>query len=175
MYKEGDEQKRQAFKTTLAKTPANQIAYVDESGMDEFIYREYARAPRGEKAYGVISGKKYKRVSVVAAQCEGRIFAPLEYEGTTDSVLFEYWFEHIFLPELSPGYLIVMDNASFHRKGILSLMAEKAGCSLLFLPPYSPDLNPIEHFWAWLKCKLRELLPQFDCFDDALAACFQFG
>ena len=156
----------------LAPTPANQIVYVDECGMDQFLYREHARAPRGEKVYGIISGKKYKRTSVVAAQCEGRIFAPLAYEGTTDSVLFEYWFEHILLPELSSGYLIVMDNASFHRKGVLSLLAAKASCSLLFLPPYSPDLNPIEHFWAWLKSKLRDLLPLFHSFDNALEACF---
>ena len=175
MYKERDEGKRKEFNATLAQTPASQIVYVDESGMDEFLYREYARAPRGEKVYGVISGKKYKRVSVVAAQCEDRIFAPLEYAGTTDSVLFEYWFEHILLPQLPPGYLVVMDNASFHRKRILSLMVEKSGCSLLFFPPYSPDLNPIEHYWAWLKSKLRDLLPQFSSFDDALMACFQLG
>lgn len=140
--------------------------------MDQFLYREYARAPRGEMVEGIISGKKYKRVSIVAAQCEGKVFAPLEYEGTTDSALFEYWFAHMLLPKLSPGHVIVMDNASFHRKDALSRMVQKTGCSLLFLPPYSPDLNPIEHFWAWLKCKLRDLLPLFDSFDIALSACF---
>jgi len=109
----------------------------------------------------------------VSAQCAGKILAPLEYEGTMNSTLFEYWFEHCLLPELHAGAVIVMDNASFHRKKALCRIAEMYNCSLLFLPPYSPHLNPIEHFWAWLKRKLRELLPFYEDFDDALSACFQ--
>ena len=85
---------------------------------------------------------------MVAAQRQGEILAPLEYEGTMGSHLFEYWFEHILLPELPRKTVIVMDNASFHRKNALCQIAESFDCSLLFLPPYSPDLNPIEHFWA---------------------------
>lgn len=111
--------------------------------MDQFLYREYARALRGKKVYGVISGKKYKRTSIVAGKCGDKIFAPLQYAGTTDSVLFEYWFEHLLLPEVPAKSVIVMDNASFHRKEVLRKLAVKAGCSLLFLPAYSPDLNPI--------------------------------
>lgn len=148
------------------------MIYLDETGMDQFLYREHARAPRGEKAYGIISGKKYKRVSVVAGECCGRIIAPLEYSGTTDGVLFEYWFENRLLKEVPAKSVIVMDNATFHRKEVLRSLAAKAGCSVLFLPPYSPDLNPIEMFWAWLKRKLLALLPFFDDFDAALSACF---
>jgi len=136
------------------------------------LQRDYARAPRGEAVYGTISGRKFKRVGIVSAQCEGKIIAPLEYEGIVNSTLFEFWFEHILLPELPAGAVIVMDNASFHRKNALSRIAEKFDCSLLFLPPYSPDLNPIEHFWAWLKRKLRETLSLFPDFDIALSACF---
>jgi len=143
--------------------------------MDQFLYREYARAPRGEKACGIISGRKYKRVSVVAGKCGDRILAPLEYAGITDSVVFEYWFSKLLLKELPPKSVIVMDNASFHRKEILHKLAEGYDCSLLFLPPYSPDLNPIEKFWAWLKRKLREILPSADSFDSALSACFHLG
>ena len=141
--------------------------------MDEFLFREYARTVRGEKAFGVISGRKYKRSSVVAGKCCDRIFAPLQYSGTTDSVLFEYWFEHLLLAEVPRDSIIVMDNAAFHRKAYLRTIARNFDCLILFLPPYSPDLNPIEHFWAWLKQKLKTLLSSHAHFNDALLAAFQ--
>ena len=141
--------------------------------MDQYIYREYARAPRGEKAFGEISGKKYKRTSIVAGRCGNMIFSPLSYSGTTDHILFEYWFENFLMKDVSPGSVIILDNATFHRKAALAALAERYGCSVLFLPPYSPDLNPIENFWAWLKRKLQSILTEFDTFDDALSWCFK--
>jgi len=146
---------------------------VDETGIDQFLYRQHARAFRGEKVHGEISGRKFKRVSIVAGECGANIIAPLEFDGTADHVLFEFWFEEILLRELKPGYVIVMDNASFHRKAVLQALAEKSGCSVLFLPPYSPDLNPIENFWARLKRALRSSLALFDSFDDAFVSLFQ--
>lgn len=87
--------------------------------------------------------------------------------------LFEFWFEKHLLPSLPPGAVIVMDNASFHRKAQLICLAQKYGFRLIFLPPYSPELNPIEKFWAWLKRYLRSVLHKFDSFDDALLDSFQ--
>jgi len=69
--------------------------------------------------------------------------------------------------------VIVMDNASFHSKSRLFFAAQNAGCRVLFLPPYSPELNPIEMFWAWLKRFLRKILPSAPSFDDALCTAFQ--
>jgi len=89
-----------------------------------------------------------------------------------DSVLFLFWFKTILLPLLAPGSDIVMDNARFHRKCELLPVALKAKYRILFLPPYSPDLNRIENFWAWLKSRLRKVLPAFDSFDDAIIDCF---
>ena len=111
--------------------------------MDEFLYHPYARAVRGEKVLGEISGRKYKRVSIVTAK------------------------------ELSLGHVIVMDNAAFHCKAVLQNLAEKAGCSLLFLPPYSPDLNWIENSWVWLKRTMRSLLPLYASFHLAILRLFQ--
>ena len=122
--------------------------YVDEVGIDQYLYRPYARAPRGELVYGKVSGKKYKRTSIVAGLCNKNIIAPLQYSGTMDSTLFLFWFTTMLLPCILPGSMIVMDNARFHCKSTLSEVAEQAGCHILFLPPYSPDLNLIENFWA---------------------------
>ena len=102
-----------------------------------------------------------------------RILAPLQYSGTMDSTLFEFWFSEQLLPSLEKGSVIVMDNASFHSKKRLISVAQKAGYKLIFLPPYSPELNPIEKFWAWLKHFLRKILSSATSFDDALFDAFQ--
>jgi len=122
---------------------------------------------------GFVNGRKYKRVGIVAAKLGKKIVAPLEYSGTMDSKLFEEWFRHLLLPALPKDTVIVMDNAAFHRKKQLFSIAEENGCQLIFLPPYSPELNPIEKFWGWLKRRLRKTLQLFDTFDDALFECFQ--
>lgn len=146
--------------------------YVDEVGIDQYLYRPYARAPKGLPVYGKISGRKYKRTSIVAGQCGKRIVAPLQYSGTMDGALFVHWFCTMLLPSVKAGSVIVMDNARFHQKKVLHELAEAAGCHVLFLPPYSPDLNPIEHFWAWLKNRLRKTLSNFNSLDDAISSCF---
>jgi len=96
------------------------------------------------------------------------------YTGTTDSVLFEYWFENTLLKAVPRYSIIILDNASFHRKSTLEVLAQSAECEVLFLPPYSPDLNIIEKFWAWLKSKLRKILSRHSSFDEALMDCFNF-
>jgi len=148
-------------------SPEN-LVYVDECGVDQYLYREFAYAPRGQKVVAQISGKKFKRVNFAAGICMGKWVAPFEYNGTTNSALFELWFEKRLLREVKPGSVIVLDNATFHRKSVLPALAQRYGCSVLFLPPYSPDLNPIEKKWAWLKRKLRELLPSFNSFDETV-------
>jgi len=146
--------------------------YVDEVGIHEYIFREYARAPRGIPVIGKISGKKFKRMNIVAGLCGKQWVAPMQYDSSTDSVLFEFWFEHCLLKEVGRGKYIVLDNARFHRKAKLTQLAEHLKCKVLFLPPYSPDLNPIEKKWAWLKQLLREILP--NCSSLHLAVCNAF-
>ena len=136
------------------------------------MYREYARAARGQKVVAKISGKKFKRTNIVAGICQGNWVAPMEYNCMTDSILFEYWFEKCLLKELNPGSVIILDNATFHKKSVIPLLAAEANCRVIFLPPYSPDLNPIEKRWACIKRKLREILHDFESFDDALSSAF---
>jgi len=159
---------REEFIEQLEALPPESVIYIDECGIDNYLYREFAYAPRGEKVISKISGKKFKRTNLVAGICQGEWIAPMEYEGTTDSILFEYWFENCLLKQAKCGSVIVLDNATFHKKSILPNLARQYGCSVLFLPPYSPDLNPIEHKWAWLKKRLRKTLRFFDSFQSAL-------
>ena len=85
---------------------------------------------------------------------------------------FEGWFEELLLPSLPKDTVIVMDNASFHRKDRLLAIAEAKSYRLIFLPPYSPELNPIEKFWACLKRRLKKVIKNHGTFADALSECF---
>ena len=156
----------------LKTIPSESLVYVDECGIDQYLYREFAYSPRGQKVIAKIIGKKFKRTNIVAGICQGEWVAPMEYDGITDSVLFEFWFENCLLKEVNYGSVIVLDNATFHKKSILPDLARQYGCAVLFLPPYSPDLNPIEKKWAWLKKKLRKILPLADSFHHAFSTCF---
>ena len=160
-YQEQDPQKVAAYREQIKNIPPEKIAYVDECGL------------RGQKVFGQIKGRKYKRCGIVAARMKNKIIAPLQYDGTMDSSLFVFWFSEHLLPSLQKGTVIVMDNASFHSKKRLISAAQNAGCQLVFLPPYSPKFNPIENFWAWLKRFLRKILPSVDSFDRALYTAFQ--
>ncbi len=112
--------------------------YIDETGIQGYIYREYAREPRGVKVYDKISGKKYKRTNIVAGKCGEKILSPLVYDGKMDSQFFETWFKDMFLNEVSKNKVIIMDNASFHRKKILYKLCSNANKNLrlIFLLPY---------------------------------------
>jgi len=148
---------------------------VDESGIDKEMNREYGRAPRGESVYGEVQGRKFDRTNVIAGKCGDKIVAPGEYRGITDHKLFEAWFSGALLKEAKPGSVIVLDNATFHRKKTLKKLAELAGCSVLFLPTYSPDLNPIENIWANLKSFLKHYLRDFVSLSLAICAFFQLA
>ena len=122
------------------------MVYIDETGIDTYLHREHARAPRGKKIIGEVSRRKFARQSIVAAKCGNEILAPFGYTGTCDAKLFNFWPENMLIPNLKPGQIVIMDNASIHKSEITKALIKKAGCTLIFLPPYSPDLNPIERF-----------------------------
>jgi transposase len=146
--------------------------YIDETGIDTFVRREYAYSKRGVKIISRTPGKKYKRVGIVAAKSSAGVVSPLQYDGTMDSALFERWFELRLIPKLPPNSTAILDNASFHNKKRLISLAEKHGHKVIFLPPYSPELNLIENFWSWLKNKLKKVLPECEDFNAALRYCF---
>ena len=93
----------------------------------------------------------YQRLSLVSAQVGNRLIAPMVYQNTMTGVFFEAWFQQCLLPALTQKSVIILDNARFHRMGVLREMAEKWGHKVLPLAPYSPELNPIEKVWANIK------------------------
>ena len=171
-YTEQSEEKVKEYNKEIKDIPKEKIAYVDETGIDKCLYREYGYALRGQKVYDKISGKKFQRTSIVAAKLGKRIIAPMQYSGTMNSALFELWFEKCLLPCLEKGATIVMDNASFHRKKQLYEICRKCGFNLIFLPPYSPELNPIEKYWFVLKHRIKAFLRMNISLDDAIQYVF---
>jgi transposase len=131
--------------------------YVDECGLNESIHREYARSPLGCKVKADVSGKRAKRTSIIAGLNRESILAPWYFSGYCNTEVILLWVEEVLLPTLKEGMTIIWDNATFHQSGKIRAFIEKAGCHLLFLPTYSPDLNPIEHYWAKLKALIRRI------------------
>ena len=121
------------------------------------------------------SGKRTQRVSWLAALKEGKLFAPLTFEGSCNRDLFENWLKNCLLPQLNPGDLIIIDNASFHKGEYIKEIVEEAKCEIWYLPSYSPDLNKIENWWAVLKTWMKQRLKEFDtvreCVDVAFKNC----
>lgn len=95
------------------------------------------------------------------------------FEGYTNSALVCDWIEHMLLPEMLPGQILILDNASFHPKRKIEQLLAKAGCQVMFLPPYSPELNKIEKYWARLKQQVSKLLMQGHDLLDALTYAFK--
>ena len=123
------------------------------------LYREQGRAPRGERIYEAVAGKRRERTSLIAAAQQGKLVAPLVFQGSCDTEVVDAYFEQVLLPELPSGSVIVRDNARFHQSPTTQRLVEAAGCQLRFLPAYAPDLNPIEQLWAAFKTRLRKDLP----------------
>jgi transposase len=131
------------------------------------LQREYARAPRGETVEDVTRGTQCERVNVIGAVCNGQHFAVECYKHTTGSEFFERWFADCLLAAIPKGHTVIMDNASFHRKAKLRKLA-RGKVRLLFLPPYSPDYNPIEQTWANMKRFLRTNMHNYLSVDSAI-------
>jgi transposase len=139
------------------------------------LVREYGRAPRKERVYGEKSGKRFGRQNTIAAWNMGKIIAPLGYQCNCDAKVVETWVKELLIPQLPEGSVVVMDNARFHNPQRLKKLIEDANCRLIFLPPYSPDLNPIEHFWNWLKNKVRNTAHLYKTLEFATMAAVNAG
>lgn len=134
-----------------AQTEGLDIVYIDETGFAPAAWRTHGRGPVGERVYGEKPSGKRPRTSLIGGYRHNRLVAPVLFEGTCNTALFNTWLEQHLLPELQAGTVIVLDNATFHKSRTTWELAKARGCRLLFLPPYSPHLNPIEKLWANIK------------------------
>jgi len=136
--------------------------YLDETGMDNHEARAYGWSPQGEPCWGEQPGHRTQRLSLIDALHQHQLLAPFVFEGHCDTALFEAYVERCLVLILKPGQIVSYDNARFHQSVKARQLIEEAGCTQKFLPPYSPDLNPIEHYGFPLKQRIRKSLPLYD-------------
>lgn len=129
---------------------------MDESGIDLTIFKDRGWGKKGAILLGKKSGKHYERTNIIAGYVNKKSIAPMVFNGSCNTKLFNRWVEHFLIKELHPGQAVVMDNASFHKSPKTRELIESVGCRLIFLPPYSPDLNPIEKFWGNMKRWIKD-------------------
>ena len=133
------------------------LIYVDESGFSKEMPRLFGYAPEGARCFGKHDWMSKRRTNIVGALTGDRLLTAALFDGNITTDVFEEWLQQGLRPVLPNGAVVVMDNASFHKSERIQEMVEAAGCLLEYLPPYSPDLNPIEHKWAQAKALKRKL------------------
>ena len=148
-------EQRQVWHAIVRKLDAGRLVFVDESATHTSLTPLYARAPKGQRAYGAVPRNHGKNTTLVAALSLEGISAAMTVEGALDTPAFEAYVEHILAPTLRPGQLVVLDNLAVHHKAAVRQTLAARGCRVLYLPSYSPDLTPIEQAFAKIKAALR--------------------
>jgi len=129
---------------------------VDEAGGNIDMTRDYARAPCGERAPGFVPRNRGTVTTMLGALDIRSGRALMTVEGGTDADVFEAFLQHVLVPKLRPGDIVILDNVGAHKPQTMRSLIKGAGASLIFLPPCSPDMNPIELCWSKLKADLKD-------------------
>ena len=131
------------------------LVFLDETGTATNMARRYGRGPLGERLVAAVPHGHWQTTTLVAGLRQSGVIAPLVLDGPMTGAAFRAYVEQFLAPELAPGDVVVLDNLAAHKvQGARQALAA-AGASLLYLPPYTPDLNPIEQLFAKLKAQLR--------------------
>ena len=153
--REENRKRREEFLERLQTIPPEKLIFLDESGVTTQMTRGYARASGGRRVHEATPAGHWKILTILSALSLGGLLATMTIEQATDGDIFLAYLEQVLGPKLRPGDVVVMDNLSAHKVAGVEQLIQAAGAELLYLPPYSPDLNPIEKAWAKLKQLLR--------------------
>ena len=131
------------------------LVFLDESAATTAMARTHARSPKGERAVAAVPAGHWRVLTMLGAVALRGVVAAASAAAATDGELFDGCLADALCPALRPGDVVVMDNLSSHRRAVVGVLVAAAGATVLYLPPYSPDLNPIEMIWAKVKGLLR--------------------
>jgi transposase len=148
--------KRARWKRHQNRLDPRRLVFIDETWAKTNMTRTHGRAPRGERLVARVPHGRWTTMTFIAALRWDRIDAPLVLDGPINGEWFTAWVQQALIPTLSPGDIVVLDNLGSHKGEAVRKAIRKAGAHLIFLPPYSPDLNPIEQVFSKLKTLLKK-------------------
>jgi transposase len=148
--------KREDWEQCLPGLDLDRLVFFDESGVNTLMARTCGRAPKGKRLVDSAPAGRYQTLTLMSAVRLDGVVAPMLLDGPVNAQTFAGYVEECLVPALEPGDILIMDNLPAHKSARITKAVEDAGCTLVYLPPYSPDLNPIENMWSKVKAILRK-------------------
>ena len=162
-------QKREDWEQCLPGLDLDRLVFFDESGVNTLMARTHGRSPKGKRLVDSAPAGRYETLTLMSAIRLDGVVAPMLLDGPVNAETFAGYVEDCLVPELEPGDILIMDNLPAHKSVRITKAFEVAGCILVYLPPYSPDLNPIENMWSKVKASLRKTAARtFDAVVDGV-------
>lgn len=148
---------RQLWIENQSQLAVSQLVFLDETGTATNMARRFGRAVRGKRCVAAVPHGHWKTTTFIAGLRHDKITAPMVLDGPMTGDAFHIYIKNFLCPTLKPGDMVIADNLSSHKIAGIRLAIEAGGASLVYLPPYSPDLNPIEKCFSKLKALLRKM------------------
>jgi transposase len=168
-----NQQKREVWREQVAELDPARFVFVDESGVTRSMTRRYGRAPKGERVYGSVPLGHWEVTTLIGALALDGVRASFTVDAAADTDIFHVFVEQALTPTLRPGDVVIWDNLPAHKAPELKTILASAQATLLPLPPYSPDFNPIEQCWSKIKEFLRAAEARTaEALHQAIAAAF---
>jgi transposase len=162
---------RELWRRKFAQANAGALVFLDESAAKTNLTRLRGRAPRGERVYDHTPAGHWCATTMIGSIRLDGTTACMTIEDATDTDIFRAYVQHVLIPTLKPGDVVILDNLSPHKNPQTTRLVEQAGASVRYLPPYSPDLNPIEQMWSKVKAMLRSAKARTQRALEAAIAC----
>ena len=147
---------RAAWQQAILQHDPARLVFVDETSTPTTLTPTHGRSPRGSRVVGRVPKRRWEAVTLLATLTPAGFGPGLQCEGAIDRVAFDRFISEVLAPTLTPGQVVICDNLSVHKSALAQAAIEAVGCRLVFLPPYSPDFNPIEQAFSKLKQLLRQ-------------------
>ena len=161
---------REVYFETIESIHPEDLIFIDETGTNSAMTPTYGKSLRGRRLYEAKPVQRGRLYTIIGALSLGGLLTAMTMEGGTTTRVFAAFVEHLLCPHLRPGHVVVLDNLSAHKNLETRAMIEAKGAKVVFLPPYHPDLNPIEAAWAKLKNTIKKYRPRsLDAIDQAVA------